>query len=157
MKIFEKDSFRVIIDESTLFRIESLCKNHVSLETGGIIVGYYSPDQLSAIIKNITGAPPDSKQDRTNFKRGICGLKSMLIKLWKQGEYYLGEWHYHPKNSPIPSIIDIRQMNNISQDTKFKCPEPILIIAGDVNGYFEYSVSVFKNGTCNRLPEVQNL
>lgn len=105
-------------------------------ETGGILIGKYSPDHSVAIVTKLTGPPKDSKSGRTWFHRGILGLPKLLHMHWNKKEYYLGEWHYHPFSSPNPSYQDIEQMRTIAESKSYHCPEPImLIIGGDVAIY----------------------
>jgi hypothetical protein len=74
-----------------------------------------------------------------------------LADLWHENQYYLGEWHYHPSNLPSPSKTDIDQMNSVSSTPKFNCPEPILIIAGDINHEFVLSMQIFIKDKMIRL------
>lgn len=143
---YELDGITISIDRSIIKKIETYCEKQPTYETGGIIIGYYSSDQSSAMICDVTGAPLDSKSGRNSFFRGVNGLNKYLKNLWEEGKYYLGEWHYHPECTSTPSGIDNQQMINISTDKNFTCPEPILIIAGGKVGDFNYSVSVYRNG-----------
>lgn len=136
----------IVLPEKIKDKIESLCVNQLGLETGGIIVGYYTADQSTAIVCDVTDAPADSKFGRCKFYRGISGLDKLLKRVWNQGKYYLGEWHYHPDSSPEPSAIDDQQMLKISKNHKASCPEPILLVASDKNRVFSYTVSVYKQG-----------
>jgi integrative and conjugative element protein (TIGR02256 family) len=100
-------------------------------ETGGILIGSYNAELDTATITLVSGPPSDSKAGRTWFIRGTKGLKKLLHKAFENaGTYYLGEWHYHPFASPVPSGQDIRQMKQIAADVKYNCPEPIMIILG---------------------------
>ena len=143
--VYAAEELEIHIGKSIFQKIEQYCSIRPECETGGIIVGYYSLDCCSAIISNVTEAPVDSKFRRSSFYRGIAGLAEYIEKLWKQGEYYLGEWHYHPENLPTPSEVDNRQMLSISRNKKFACPEPVLIIAGGRIGALNYSVSIYKD------------
>jgi hypothetical protein len=43
-----------------------------------------------------------------------------LIELWRKGKAdYLGEWHFHPFSSPELSLIDHRQMQDMSPKRAF--------------------------------------
>ena len=99
-------------------------------ETGGIIIGRYSPCHQEAIITELTDKPKDSLSAFFSFLRGKSGLKQLLEKKWQTNEYYLGEWHFHPEAPPQPSSQDYRTMRKIMRKKKYKCPEPILIIIG---------------------------
>jgi len=106
------------------------CCNSSGAETGGILIGRYSQEHNMAIVTRISGPPKDSKSGSFFFVRGIKGLQSMLNRLWRRNEYYIGEWHFHPYAAPIPSSTDHKQMIEFSRDKNMKCPEPILLIIG---------------------------
>jgi integrative and conjugative element protein (TIGR02256 family) len=103
-------------------------------ETGGILVGYYTERHETAIVSQLPPAPTDSVSARARFVRGLRGLQELLVRLWNQNprnrEYYLGEWHFHPGQEPIPSPQDEAQMRAIAKDPGYRCPEPLLVITG---------------------------
>jgi integrative and conjugative element protein (TIGR02256 family) len=157
-KIYYHDDFTytVILDEKIIQQMLWFCKEKMPLETGGILVGKYSDEGTSAKITNISGPPKDSKHGKSTFYRGVKGLTPWLSELWTTtGEYYLGEWHFHPHFFPVPSPIDHRQMKQISKDSRYHCPEPILfIIGGDPDGKWYTSCYVFhRNGSMITLKE----
>lgn len=117
-------------------------------ETGGVLIGYYSADQITASILHITPPPRHSTHQKYSFHRSSTGLKKILDSMWDQGQYYLGEWHYHPNASAEPSNTDLKQMVVISKNKNLKCPEPILIIVGGSSKGWEISASVFTNERC---------
>jgi JAB domain-containing protein similar to deubiquitination enzymes len=98
-------------------------------ETGGILIGKYSPDQRTAFIMRVEGPPPDSRAGSTWFVRGVRGLQRVLRRCWARGEYYLGEWHYHP-GAPNPSTTDLKQLMAIATSVAYCCPEPLLCVVG---------------------------
>lgn len=98
-------------------------------ETGGILIGKYSPDLRTAFVTRVQGPPPDSRAGSTWFVRGVRGLQRVLSRYWARGEYYLGEWHYHP-GAPNPSPEDLQQMMAIAGSVAYCCPEPLLCIVG---------------------------
>lgn len=102
-----------------------------NLETGGILMGRYNDHHDCATVDYISGPPLDSQQDRTTFVRGVKGLRAIVARFWtKERRYYLGEWHFHPGASPDPSQTDLATMAAIARDSKYACPEPILLILG---------------------------
>ena len=122
--------FNLLIGECLRNELHTYCDAAHPLETGGILVGRYNCRRDTAIITTVTGPPADSTSRRTRFYRGVQGLQSALDACWDNGEYYLGEWHYHPDAAPQPSLADLRQMRGIAGDSSAQCPEPILIIIG---------------------------
>ncbi|MHB8089804.1 MAG: Mov34/MPN/PAD-1 family protein [Anaerolineaceae bacterium] len=113
--------------------LERECSKNENLETGGILIGYYSDDHATAIITEITTPPSDSSAGHTWFHRGIHGLQSILLNRWQHTStrtYYIGEWHYHPALQVIPSNEDNNQMKDISRSQNYQCKKPIMLIAG---------------------------
>lgn len=62
--------------------------------------------------------------------RGVVGLRAKLRRLWRTGEYYVGEWHFHPFSSPTPSETDRRQFEKFAADSALVCPHPVMIVVG---------------------------
>jgi integrative and conjugative element protein (TIGR02256 family) len=116
-------------------------------ETGGLLLGYYTPTLDTAVVSLVTPAPADSRSGRTWFRRGIDGLQSLVQQRWRaRREFDLGEWHYHPNASPTPSGQDVKQMFEIASDPKRRCPEPILLIIGGYPEAWSFSATVFPRG-----------
>lgn len=135
-----------------LIREDSLAS--VGKETGGILIGRYAADGNIAIITAATERPADSSSGRAWFQRGNKGLTAKLRARWLHGEYYLGEWHSHPDGAPDPSSNDIREMRSISIDASYRCPKPIMIIAGTSNKSVRISVTILESGRLLRLRPV---
>lgn len=138
--------YTVVLKNKLIKQMLEFCCAKMPLETGGILVGDYSEDASSATIKYITGPPQDSRHRRYEFYRGTHNLESLLSDFWEQGKFYLGEWHFHPKSSSDPSLVDRKQMKKISTGGNYNCPEPILlIIGGNPNTEWHLSCSIFLN------------
>lgn len=99
-------------------------------ETGGILIGHYSEDLTSARIEAASDEPPNSRAGRTWFVRGQAGLAGILERAWREGRYYLGEWHSHPGASPAPSGPDLSAIAKMARHPTFMCHRPILVIIG---------------------------
>jgi len=126
--------FVVEIDPATYSAMTDTCLSAHPNETGGIVAGFYSRNGKIAYITRASSAPVDSNSGRTWFQRGVRNLQTWLSKRWKRGEeYYLGEWHYHPDHNTKASAQDKSQLLAISNDKKYACPEPVLLIVGGSN------------------------
>lgn len=126
--------FQLLLPKSIYQEIINECGRAKTYETGGILVGHYSQNMKNAIVTHATNPTEDSKHGKSIFLRGRKGLMSILNSYWiEKKEYYIGEWHYHPRFSPNPSHTDIKQMKQLSSNLKLKCPEPILLIIGQDN------------------------
>jgi integrative and conjugative element protein (TIGR02256 family) len=106
------------------------CAGALPNETGGILIGRYSEALDTALVVRVTPAPPDSRSGRTWFYRGTRGLRTLLTHAWEEGNYYLGEWHFHPLAGATPSSADRRQVRDIARDDNYRCPSPLLLIIG---------------------------
>lgn len=122
--------FALKFSETIAENILKYCREAYPNETGGTIAGRYSDDRALAVVTQISGPPFDSKSGRTWFVSGIQGLKEWFKALWGRGEYYLGEWHFHPDGSSNPSSTDIEQMCKIAATKNYHCPEPLMLIIG---------------------------
>lgn len=99
-------------------------------ETGGVLLGRYLPSMDLAVVTQVSGPPDDSTKVIAGFWRGVFGLQSLINRLWREHQYYLGEWHVHPDGPPVPSNTDLLQMRAISESLTYHCPEPLLAILG---------------------------
>ncbi len=123
--------FGVKIGSESVRRILHYCNQSTPNETGGILLGRYSPAHDCALVQRVTGPPADSQMGKSWFVRGVRGLQAKLDALWhRRGGFYLGEWHFHPFGQPIPSSVDVKQLHEIAESRFYQCPEPLLIILG---------------------------
>ena len=125
-------NYGMIIEKSPWETIRAECAKSINQETGGILIGYYSNNNQTAIVCEATPPPNDSQKGRNWFWRGVTGLRSLLLDRWNENRktYYIGEWHYHPAQVIEPSTTDLKQMIGISKSKRYYCSEPILIIIG---------------------------
>ena len=128
----EDAKYGLRIPSQILQKMLNFCQEAKDIETGGIMVGYYSHKHDCAIVIDCSGPPKDSKRGKNFFNRGIHGLQKWIDKLWRLGQrrYYLGEWHFHPFAAPEPSIVDISQIKENAENNLYRCPEPIMFILG---------------------------
>jgi integrative and conjugative element protein (TIGR02256 family) len=125
-------------------------------ETGGILIGHYA-DGHTAVVRQVTTAPGDSKSGFSWFLRGVAGLRTLLTRLWDQEDrqYYLGEWHYHPAARLVPSGEDIEQMQQISRSSRYSCLEPIMLLVGlESQGNVPSRAFVFPKGVMTELNRI---
>ena len=120
------------IPSKVVHKMLDLCRESNNIETGGILVGYYSRSRDCAIVTDCSNAPKDSRRGKRFFYRGVYGLQRWLSSLWKLGQrrYYLGEWHFHPFAPADPSVIDLKQMKEDAKDKSYNCPEVLMFIIG---------------------------
>jgi len=135
--------FGLRLSKHQVWQILRMCVCANGTEVGGILVGVYTSAHDCAIVKVVSGAPPDSQSGRAWFNRGVHGLQVWLDLQWyRRRHYYVGEWHFHPHGLPVPSQTDIRQMTSIASSARYRCPEPVLLIIGG-DPAAEWSVKAF--------------
>ncbi|MCC6676326.1 MAG: Mov34/MPN/PAD-1 family protein [Phycisphaerales bacterium] len=144
----ERSPFAVRLTGRALAQLIAMCIAAGRDETGGLLIGRYSPDHRTAIVEIATGPGGDSRAGRAWLIRGVKGLQRLLDGLWsRSGGYYLGEWHFHPGASPTPSRQDVSQMRAIAESARYHCPEPVLaILGGEPGGDYLLRVEVFGRG-----------
>ena len=122
--------YSIEITKDLLNDVAKTIKHSGLNETGGVIVGYYSTDQHTAIVTSFEPPPKDSKASRFSFQRGTKGLLKRLQSLWrlKARQYYLGEWHRHPFGDCSASSVDLEDIKKIARNPDWTCPQPILMI-----------------------------
>ncbi len=123
-------SYRAVVPDSVIAEMAGYCAKARKRETGGILIGHYSDDHQTAFVREITDKPRDSAFTWLSFRRGTDGLRRLLEERWAEGLYYLGEWHFHPGGSPLPSGQDRESMRDIARDPAYACEVPLLMIMG---------------------------
>ena len=102
------------------------------LETGGLVLGRYTAGRTVLTATELLPPPPDSLHGRTDFERGVVGLRE-AIRAARETDptvYVAGEWHTHPGGAPTPSGTDHRHMRGFAWRGLFGCRTPVLLIAG---------------------------
>lgn len=150
--VAENHAVAVMITEAIRTKLLEHCKKADQLETGGILIGHYTPLGDQAIITEVSGPPRDSIASRWSFIRGLRGLQQLVDRAWQRRDYYIGEWHFHPYARPSPSDRDRRQIIAFSEDRAYRCPEPILlVVGGDPTVGGELGIGVVLGGNFREL------
>jgi integrative and conjugative element protein (TIGR02256 family) len=152
-------AFGLLMASQQVTRIRTRCAKSCPHETGGILVGRYTPALDLAIVTRLPHAPLDSRSGRASFLRGRRGLAELLARLWRHPPvyrtYYLGEWHYHPDQAPAPSPQDDARMQGIAAAPTYQCPETVLLLVGGSEGAgWTLSAYVYLASGC-RVPLLQ--
>lgn len=146
MEFWSEDRrFGLRVNAELLAQLREWCAAAGRHETGGILVGHYTGSLDCAIATHVSGAPADSRHGPNWFHRGVSGLQPWLDRLW-QGlrHHYLGEWHYHPGHSSVPSSTDDAQMVRIAGSRLYRRPEPVsLVIGGSADGGWSEGAYVY--------------
>lgn len=126
-------TYRVRVLRRCFRQMQRLAVNHAPIEVGTTVAGRYSTDGHHAVLSSIGPVTPDSSGTRSNFIRGVVGLKDWFTQVrrrFKGQRYRVGEWHSHPDALPIPSDVDDESQTELAKDKREKLPEAILVIVG---------------------------
>lgn len=103
-------------------------------ESGGILIGYTHISLGSVVIEEITEPQTDDKRSLLGFfRKSNHHLKAVKIAK-KRNSGYMGNWHTHPSNYPIPSPTDISSWKNSLNEESSSCNYLFFIILG-LKGY----------------------
>ena len=152
MKLKNADiGLAIEIEDNLIERLYGYGLTHYPSEFGGLLMGYYSEDSKTVLITD-TVLPKKYTSSKYFFERGIKGLKTVLKSLFKKTPslIYIGEWHTHPDNPPIPSITDLAALSEIIQHDKVFIANPILLIIGinksgyELGFYVQFKSKIFR-------------
>lgn len=79
-----------------------------SLESAGLLVGYYNQNG-EALIDKFTEPKASDNRTRTTYKLDPEAHQSEIDFAYKASDHrvgYIGTWHTHPQNIPVPSTED---------------------------------------------------
>lgn len=127
----EKIGLSIEVEDELLNSLVVKGKSHYPNEFGGFLVGYYADDNKHLHITD-TILPISLKASKYNFERSTKGIEKILGTYYKETpqKFYVGEWHTHPDNSPIPSLTDISAINAIINNQNGCLANPVLLIIG---------------------------
>lgn len=103
------------------------------LETGGLLMGYWSADDRGpvAVVTRLIG--PGPKADRTpfSFEPDADWQAEQVARMYARSRRritYLGDWHSHPGGAPRPSRRDLQVARLIAGAPEARASEPLLCI-----------------------------
>ena len=126
----DPDQPEVIIDPPVLWQVRELSRLAGRRETGGCLLGRYTPDGRGLRVTRHVPRPPDSVGGLWNFTRGTAGLDDAVAAASRASgghDGYVGEWHSHPRGHPSPSACDDATMEELVLDPAVT-EVPVLLI-----------------------------
>lgn len=90
-------------------------------EAGGILIGSYLIKTENIIIDNLTIPQKYDQRSRYQYYRDERCHSDILMEISKISDstsFYLGEWHTHPEEHPIPSGEDLKNWKKLLKKTK---------------------------------------
>lgn len=102
-------------------------------EAGGVLIGRYIRDSREIVIDEVTVPMAGDCRRRFSFWRSRQPHQQALDQSWLESggtSTYLGEWHTHPENIPIPSDTDIKNWQDRLKKDIFSGDILFFIIVG---------------------------
>ena len=110
---------KVVVALEVIQQLRELQETHsFRKEIGGIIVGYYENSLGGLNISDLTFPQAEDVHSRFRFIRKVAGHQDIMDGLWEESGHkksYLGEWHSHNQEDPIPSHIDKHNWKKIAK------------------------------------------
>jgi len=98
-------------------------------EAGGLLLGEVRGGHLNLV--DATFPTTGDLRSRYSFERLPQGHAEVALKMWSDSlgtVRYLGEWHSHPQDLPIPSGIDRSEWKRLASERKDKRPFLAVIV-----------------------------
>jgi len=128
----EPDVVGAVLSEAVRAEIVSQVELSVSVETGGILLGFVD-DERKAVVLRATGPGPKAKKSAAQFERDVDFVQAELGRAAEEfgrRGLYIGEWHSHLEAEPEPSARDIMSMCGIAGASNYATRCPITLIVG---------------------------
>lgn len=114
---------RLIITNHAVEKLQShVQKRCWQREAGGILLGRHLLDSEDIVIDEITA--PQSTDIRTRYSFFRSKIHERIARQHWASEActqaYLGCWHTHPEDNPIPSSVDINDWQNVVANDTFE-------------------------------------
>lgn len=147
MKLVNKQlGLGISVDQKFLDKLFLVSKGYYPNEFGGLLIGRYLDDNRLLSIEDFI-LPLKYKSSRFSFVRDVEGLRDRLTGNYIKNPslIYVGEWHTHPDNSPVPSITDFEALQQIVNHTEVYITNPVMLILGINTDSYEADFYVLYN------------
>jgi len=104
-------------------------------EAGGILLGRLIMGSPDIVVDQAVGPSPEDRRGRYFFFRARQPAQMIIDQAWndsRQTLNYLGEWHTHPEDDPLPSTVDRRDWAQITARAGFEQSSLLFVIVGRV-------------------------
>jgi integrative and conjugative element protein (TIGR02256 family) len=119
------------ISKRVLASLTQIASAAAPLETGGILLGYWSESATAPVITGNIGPGPRAKHEQSRFVPDHDYQESEVAKLYYESNctlQYLGDWHSHPGNAGYMSSTDFDTLRRIAVSRKARAPRPLMLI-----------------------------
>ena len=133
------------IASRALARLQAEADTFAPLETGGVLLGYQSPDETETVVTDVVGGGPGAERTRTSFVPDHDYQESEIARIYEASgrcTTYLGDWHTHPGGTCAISRTDKKTLRTIAHHRESRLRRPVMLIAAP--GTPEWDVAVWQ-------------
>lgn len=139
MNIDFPNEIKLIINQEVIDEMNHYRQMGNHNESGGVLLGKKELNNDTYIISNITVPSVYDYSSKTWFIRNKDYTQQLINEIWKTSNgivNYIGEWHTHSVNNPMPSITDKRLMQQLYRDKTNVFRHFFMIILGNTGNLF---------------------
>jgi integrative and conjugative element protein (TIGR02256 family) len=133
IRFIKTDSSRIIFDKTVIATFLKYTQNSLSKpEAGGLLLGRHLKDGSHIAVDHASEPMLGDKQERCSFIRGQ-GHEQFVHKCWLASNgtcAYLGSWHTHPAQNPLPSKTDLHDWLNVLKNDVYEGNHLYFVIVG---------------------------
>lgn len=133
MHIKFSEELKLNISEEILKQFNRMEQFPGQVEAGGILLGKYDLLSHTYYISGITTPNKNDRAGSSFFIRNKKSAQKEINKAWKKSNgivNYLGEWHTHCCQHPLPSLTDLNFIKQIAEDEVSPYGHFFMIIVG---------------------------
>lgn len=119
------------IRAGTFERMRDEAHRQLPLETGGVLLGYWSQDRQSLLISDASGPGPGATHGVSDFTPDPAFQRNFVARAYEDSRRittYLGDWHSHPGGADQLSQTDLHTLGRIARDRHARARHPIMAI-----------------------------
>ena len=105
-------------------------------EAGGILLGRLIRDSHDVVLDEATEPSRLDQRTRFSFFRARQPAQKRINQAWCESSQtlnYLGEWHTHPEDDPLPSQLDRRDWLRTLDQAQFEQDFLFFVIVGRIS------------------------
>jgi integrative and conjugative element protein (TIGR02256 family) len=132
-----------------------IIKTQNKVETGGVLMGYYSRGR-ELVITHASPPGPKSIQKKRSIGFDISFCQSFVDEIFMQSQRcytYIGDWHSHTKPYIEPSFSDQRQLSRTASKQGRNLPNPVMLIAYGEEKRLECNIFVYSQERIIQISE----
>jgi integrative and conjugative element protein (TIGR02256 family) len=130
----EELDLELSFSDNVIHELQKYRQTGAKLETGGMLFTS-SLDSNVIDIDLISSASDLDVRKRFGFIPNKRTAQTMIDKNYKNGFYYIGDWHTHPELSPSPSPQDLKTIKSLFRKSKHDLTFFVILILCQSNSF----------------------